>query len=148
MNKVQIPRLEALQNVSDHYSSDPYSMSLKVRKRFRENKKTELAQTAADDQVKGRYGLPEELKLTAETEQLKQEAKEEWERARKEFAARESKRPRLDSHPRPSSSLSSRSTGASGSGSSNAADLLRARILANTARRKPPDSIPKFGLRK
>ena len=140
MNKVQVPRLEALQSLSDHYGNDPYSLSRKVRKRFREVKKVEKAQEAADDQVKGRFGLPEELKLSAETEETRLQAKEEWARAQKELVTRESKRRRIEAIHRPSSSSSSsRASGASGSGVS-AADLLRARILGNTARRRPAPS--------
>lgn len=144
MNNVQKPRIEALQSVADHYGSDPYSLSLKVRKRFREVKKVEKAQQAADDQVKGRYGLPETLKLSAETEDTRSAAKEEWQKAQKEIAERDSKRRRLEVTGRLSSSIiprvsSARSTGASGSNVSSAADLLRARILQNTARRKPSD---------
>lgn len=147
MNNVQVPRLEAIQSLADHYGSDPYSLSVKVRKRFREVKKIEKKQEAADTQVKGRYGLPEELKLTAETEETRLEAKEEWSKAQKELAARESKRRKLEPIglvPRAStsSSLSARSTGASGSGRSSAADLLRARILQNTARRTVKPTAP------
>ena len=41
MNNVQKPRIESLQTLADHYGSDPYSLSLKVRKRFRVEKKVE-----------------------------------------------------------------------------------------------------------
>ena len=141
MNKVQAPRLEALQDLADHYGSDPYSLSLKARKRFREVKKVEKAQEAADAQVKGRYGLPEDLKLAAETDDLREEAREEWSKARAALVARESGKRRFDPIGLTSrTSSSSRSAGASSSRHPNAVDLLRSRILSNTARRKPPDS--------
>ncbi|KAJ3538839.1 hypothetical protein NM688_g6458 [Phlebia brevispora] len=152
MNKVQVPRLEALQSLSDHYGTDPYSLSAKARKRFREVKKVEKEQQAADDQVKGKYGLPEELKLSRETDDLRTEAKEEWSRARKELAERESKKRRLEITGRiplsTSFASSSRSTGAGGPSRSSAADLLRARVLQNSARRKPPDGSLSRSLRR
>jgi len=61
--KVQIPRPEALQGISDHYGNDPYALSSLVRKHFRIEKKIEARGRAEDDTLKGRYGLPEDLKL-------------------------------------------------------------------------------------
>src|ERR1700733_8388626 len=63
LTKVQVPRLESLQSVSEHYNSDPYSLSLKVRKRFREEKKLDKAKKAVDDGIRGKYALPEDLTL-------------------------------------------------------------------------------------
>ncbi|OAX31216.1 hypothetical protein K503DRAFT_777766 [Rhizopogon vinicolor AM-OR11-026] len=57
------PRPEALQGVSDHYGNDPYALSSLVRKRFRVEKKIEAQKRAEDDTLKGKYGLPEDLKL-------------------------------------------------------------------------------------
>lgn len=143
MNKVQIPRLEALQSVSDHYGDDPYTLSKLVRKRFREEKKVEKEKQVADDALKGRYGLPETLKLTRDDEDTQARDKEEWERARRELALRDrSKRRKLESVGIvPRKQLGSSSSSGSGSSSRpSAADLLRARILENTARRKPSSS--------
>ncbi|KAI0806030.1 DUF572-domain-containing protein [Irpex lacteus] len=146
MNKVQIPRLEALQSVSDHYGDDPYTLSKLVRKRFREEKKVEKEKQIADDALKGRYGLPETLKLTRDDEDTQARDKEEWERARRELALRDrSKRRKLESVGIvPRRQLGSSSSSGSGSSSRpSAADLLRARILENTARRKPSSSTPR-----
>ena len=149
MNQVQIPRIEALQNFSDHYGSDPYSLSKKVRKRFREEKKVENEKEAEENELKGRYGLPEELKLARDSKETEEQDREEWRNARRELEERESaKRRRLKmvsvvprQHPK---SLPSSSRAASGSRSSGgqptAAELLKARILGNTGRRKPPGS--------
>ncbi|KAH6909151.1 hypothetical protein BKA70DRAFT_227006 [Coprinopsis sp. MPI-PUGE-AT-0042] len=89
LNEVQKPRIEALQGVADHYNSDPYSLSLKVRKRFREEKKVDQAKKAGDDQLKGRYALPSDLKLVEENEETRDEAKAEWLKARAELPSGE-----------------------------------------------------------
>lgn len=142
MKNVQMPRLEELQTVADHYGDDPYTLSRLVRKRFRAEKKVEKEKQAADDELKGRYGLPETLKLSRDDEATKARDKEEWEKARSEWALREgSKRRKLETvgivpHRRLGSS-SSRASGSTGTGTPSAADLLKARILGNTARRKP-----------
>jgi coiled-coil domain-containing protein 130 len=149
VTKVQVPRLESLQAVSEHYNSDPYSLSLKVRKRFRAEKKAEKEKKAVDDGIKERYGLPESLSLLQEDDQAKSEAIEEWEKGRRELEARENtKRRRLEStaiptsataklsHLRPTSKLSSGSTVKRTSNS--AVSSLRARILENTARHSDP----------
>jgi coiled-coil domain-containing protein 130 len=114
MTQVQVPRLEALQNVSDHYSADPYTLSSKVRKRFREEKKVALAKKEADDQLKGRYALPEALVLAEDDEETRREARAEWAKGQSLLPA---KRRKLGS----------------GLSSGNASTSLRARILGNTA---------------
>ncbi|KAF8518189.1 hypothetical protein JB92DRAFT_2119394 [Gautieria morchelliformis] len=81
------PRIESLQTVSDRYNTDPYSLSTKVRKRFREEKKIEKAIKAKDDEVKRRYGLPESLGLVREDDPgLDTEAKEQFHEARRKLA--------------------------------------------------------------
>jgi coiled-coil domain-containing protein 130 len=143
MNKVQAPRLEALQTLSDHYGDDPYTLSRLVRKRFRGEKKAEKELQAADDALKGRYGLPETLKLTRDDEATMAKDKEEWQKAKREYALQDrSKRRKLESVGIVSrKQLGSSSSIASGSSSrpNNAAELLRARILENSARKKPPN---------
>lgn len=136
VNKVQIPRLESLQEVSDRYNSDPYTLSTLVRKRFRAEKKLDAAKRAADDQLKGRYGLPETLQLAAEDDESKDAAREQWERGRRELEARTSiRRARLQSSAVPLSPSSSQGR--------NPLALLKARVLSNTSqsRTKPPDGL-------
>lgn len=136
--KVQIPRIEALQGVSDHYNNDPYTLSSMVRKRFRAEKKIEAQKRADDDTIKGKYGLPEELKLVEDDAEAKHQARDEWARARMDYETeRNSKRPRLSISSSPGSQ--SRST-------LDPVSSLKARILDNTRRsstlatkRKPPD---------
>ena len=109
--KVQAPRLEEIQGLSDRYNEDPYAASVRARKRFREEKKVERAKEAADNAIKSRYGLPAELKLLGEGSSEADEAKREWVKARRE--SMRSQRTKVDS-----------------------VVSLRASILANTAKRK------------
>ncbi|RPD60976.1 DUF572-domain-containing protein [Lentinus tigrinus ALCF2SS1-7] len=164
MNNVQVPRIEALQNLSDHYSSDPYEHSRRVRKRFREQKKIDKAREEVDEEVKSAYGLPEALALSADDDESRAKAKEAWKQGRQALEERESAKrrkvgleigvvPRTPSSLRASASgsrsLSSRSSGSSGG---DPVSALRAKILGNTARQsgslgglgrlKPPDSKP------
>ena len=127
VNQVQVPRIESLQTLSDHYGSDPYNLSRKVRKRFREDKKVEKEKEAADDRVKGRYGLPETLTLVEETEESKADARAEWVR-QKEIS---NKRRRVMDTPPITGSSSVRPAS---SKSISAVSSLRTRILQNTAR--------------
>ncbi|KDQ57254.1 hypothetical protein JAAARDRAFT_35881 [Jaapia argillacea MUCL 33604] len=139
LTKVQAPRLEQLQALSEQYTLDPYELSRKVRKRFREEKKVEKGLQELDDSLKGKYGLPEELKLIRDDEGSKKEAKEEWEKGRRILREQSAKRRRIGveigSIP---SSVASTSRHASKTNSkasgSTALASLRTRILENTAR--------------
>ena len=167
MNNVQVPRIEALQDLSDHYGSDPYEHSRRVRKRFREQKKIEKAHQEADDGIKNAYGLPEALALSAEDDESRAQAKEEWEQGRQALEERQAaKRRRVGAEISvvPSAASSSRtsargsqpsSSRSSGNGRSDPVSALRAKILGNTARQngslgglglmKPPDSKVRRG---
>ena len=111
LTKVQAPRLEEIQGLSDKYNEDPYAASVRARKKFREEKKVEKVKEAADNATKSRYGLPAELKLLEEGSNEADEAKREWLKARRESTR--SQRAKVDS-------LVS----------------LKASILANTTKRK------------
>ncbi|KAF9007654.1 DUF572-domain-containing protein [Cyathus striatus] len=118
LKNVQIPRLESLQHASERYNGDPYSLS---------SKKVEQLKRKADDQLKGRYGLPATLRLLEEDEKAANEAKDEWAKARRDFLDEEnSKRRRLGASHSPFISSSRNSSNPLGS--------LKARILQNTAR--------------
>ena len=164
MNNVQVPRIEALQDLADHYGSDPYAHSLRVRKRFREQKKVDKAREEADEAIKSAYGLPEVLALSAEDEETRAKAREEWEHARQALQEREgSKRRKLGTEvgivPRVTHaggpSRSSRAGTSTSRGGGDAVSALRAKILGNTARQsgsigglgrlKPPDTKPVRG---
>ncbi|KAI0297270.1 hypothetical protein B0F90DRAFT_1740640 [Multifurca ochricompacta] len=135
--KVQAPRLEQLEDFSAHYNEDPYTHSLRVRKRFRAEKRIEQARTEADKNLKEKYGLPAELALErADDAATTAEAREEWARERLERAGENANRkrklaleaPMLLGPPR-------RASTSSEPVASTAASSLRARILSNSARR-------------
>lgn len=87
--------MEEIQGLSDKYNEDPYTASVRARKRFREEKKVEKAREAADSVIKSRYGLPTELKLLEGGSSEMDEAKREWLKARREST--QSKRTKVDS---------------------------------------------------
>ncbi|KAK2463471.1 hypothetical protein APHAL10511_004557 [Amanita phalloides] len=112
VTKVQAPRLEELQHVSQRYNADPYAHSLRVRKRFRGEKKVEQEKQRADDALKSRYGLPASLTLLEDDKRARQEAREQWQRERQN---------------RPVASRKNSSF-----------DILRARVLEGTSRHSRP----------
>jgi coiled-coil domain-containing protein 130 len=128
--------------MSEHYNSDPYALSLKVRKRFRDEKKVEKQKKSVDDQIKGRYGLTETLSLLDDNEETTEVAKQEWAKGRREQQLHESnKRQKLavavtTISSSVSSSLKPRHRGKQGL--ANPLSSLRARILENTAQQTNP----------
>ncbi|KAI0028963.1 CWC16 protein [Vararia minispora EC-137] len=122
--KVQAPRLEQLQAASDRLNSDPYTHSSRVRKRFRADKKEEKALQAADDALKVRYGLPAEMTLVRDDAQSVANAHNAWVEGRKEGVKRRKVEARVSS---PSG----------GSSSGSALVSLKARVLSNSAARRP-----------
>ncbi|KAG8935083.1 hypothetical protein FRC01_009124 [Tulasnella sp. 417] len=78
------PRIEALQGLSEHYNADPYALSVKVRKKFREEKKAEKRKREEDDDFKTKWALDKDLQLVPD-EEVRTEAKEAWEAGKKEF---------------------------------------------------------------
>lgn len=161
--KVQAPRIEQLQNMSEHYNADPYAHSLRLRKRFREEKKVEKQKEEADNHIKARYGLPSELSLLRDDDTSIQEASDAWAKARSDRVREEASKRRkldLDKPLLPSSARSSsgsrKQSGSSSkvkpslpNSSSNVVSSLRARILSNTSRQSGvfSASIPQPGKR-
>jgi coiled-coil domain-containing protein 130 len=140
LKTVQAPRLEALQAVSDAQGIDPYTASVRLRKRFRVEKKAEQALVAADDALKDRYALPAELTLVRDDKDTAERDKREWEEARaveRETAA--NKRRRIAE--RPLAPVLLRSAVSGSKGGSAGLSALGQRILQNTARRTA-DSKP------
>lgn len=119
---IERPRIESLQTVSDKYNTDPYSLSRKVRNKFRGEKKIEKAIKAKDDEVKRRYGLPDSLGLVREDEPgLELEVKEQFHKARRRLEVEkinDQRRPGLPASPSKSS--------------------LSAAVLRNSLRRSDP----------
>lgn len=127
---------------------------------FRTAKKLDKAKKDADDAVKNKYALPEELALVADDSSMKVEAKEAFSQGRLEHRAdADAKRRRLAAElgslgavSRPSSSLSSQSrlllpnrpksfAGKNRSSTAEAAGAsfsLRSRLIQNTARHSDP----------
>ncbi|KAF5327113.1 hypothetical protein D9619_004522 [Psilocybe cf. subviscida] len=138
MENVQKPRIESLQSASEHYNLDPYSLSLKARKKFREEKKIDTKKRQADDSLKGRYSLPADLSLIEDDAQAINDAKSQWKQAQEERQLRESKRRKLVETSISVPALSSRTSGSSSksatAGPSAALNSLRTRILQNTAK--------------
>ncbi|KAK1233128.1 Protein saf4 [Marasmius sp. AFHP31] len=138
---VQVPRLESLMDVSEQYNSDPYALSQKVRKQFRQDKKIRVEKEKADVQFKDRYALPTTLKLAEDDEKALKEAKDQWNKACQEKLSLENQRRKLPPVVSSITSLSGSRTHASSSRSSGVASL-RARILNNTAKQSAKQ---KFG---
>ncbi|KAF8207577.1 hypothetical protein K438DRAFT_2013455 [Mycena galopus ATCC 62051] len=139
-------RLESLQEVSEHYNADPFLLSSKIRKRFREEKKVEKAKKAADDQIKDRYALPESLSLIEDDEKAAEDAKAEWARGRRELQLRESNKRRklaVEITTIPTSSAPRRRPVSNRPAAVNPVASLRARVLENTARQSNPFGRPK-----
>jgi coiled-coil domain-containing protein 130 len=131
---VQAPRLEELQAAADAQGEDPYSHSLRVRKRFRAEKKTEQARAAVDTALRDKYALPEALALVRDDADTAAQDHAEWERARAVTREADSnKRRRIADRPLTAAVRS----GGSGSsrGKPAALSALGQRILQNTARR-------------
>ncbi|KZP27347.1 DUF572-domain-containing protein [Athelia psychrophila] len=156
LTKVQIPRMESLQTVSEHYNSDPYTLSMKVRKRFREDKQIDKAKSAIDDGIKSKYGLPETLRLVEDNLDFRDEVKDEWEKGQRQLEANESSKRRrlaLESTVKPAKTNASRLKAASTTSSrakrtNDVVASLRARIMENTARisHPPASGSKKTGL--
>lgn len=151
-NNVEVPRIEALQSLSEQYNADPYAHSLRVRKHFRIVKKLDKARKDADDSVRNKYALPEEFALVADDDAMKEEAREAFGKARRDYQADESARRRRmiaevgtirESGPmrsslsgRPGKSAASiRTATASAAGASYS---LRNRLLQNNVRKSDP----------
>ncbi|QRW17755.1 mRNA splicing, via spliceosome-related protein [Rhizoctonia solani] len=78
------PHLEQLQDLSAARSADPYSLSVKLRKSFRQGKHAALKIKAEDDALKDKYGLDAGIKLVDKDDpSLALEAKAEWEDGQK-----------------------------------------------------------------
>ncbi|CAE6443149.1 unnamed protein product [Rhizoctonia solani] len=87
------PHLEQLQDLSAARSADPYSLSVKLRKSFRQGKHAALKIKAEDDALKDKYGLDAGIKLVDKDDpSLALEAKAEWEDGQKRREEEEAKR--------------------------------------------------------
>jgi len=132
-NEVGAPRLNALQELSEHYGADPYELSSKVREKFRGEKKAEKRKRDADETLKGKYALPTDLKLVDNAE-VEEEASR-WKGERRDWEVRETaKRRKLSAEVGSSPPTSIRDTKTTS---------LASMLLRNTARRSDPFLAPK-----
>ncbi|KAI4520750.1 DUF572-domain-containing protein [Schizophyllum commune Loenen D] len=134
--KVQQPRLEELEEASERLNADPYALSRKVRKHFREEKKVEQKKRAADEEIKDRFGLPVELDLARarEDESSAKEAKEAWLRGKRELEEREAEAVKRRKLGQGTTSISISAPPLSSKKKGVGLDQLRSTILRNTAR--------------
>ncbi|CCO30818.1 Coiled-coil domain-containing protein 130 OS=Bos taurus GN=CCDC130 PE=2 SV=1 [Rhizoctonia solani AG-1 IB] len=96
------PHLEQLQDLSAARSADPYSLSVKLRKGFRQGKHAALKIKAEDDTIKDKYGLDAGIKLVDKNDpSLVLEAKAEWEEGQKRREEEEAKRKLYDAQSGP-----------------------------------------------
>ncbi|KAI0261552.1 hypothetical protein BC834DRAFT_895816 [Gloeopeniophorella convolvens] len=153
--KVQAPRLEQLEDLSEHYNADPYAHSRRARKRFRADKKEAQALADADARLKAKYGLPTELVL-APADDGAADAADAWVRGRAERAGEEAGKRRRLALAGPVLAPVPRASASGSVAPGAAASSLRERILANSARRvgasvaskKSANGLPGIALRK
>lgn len=126
---VLAPRLEQLQDHADRMRADPYAHSLRVRKQFRAEKKVDAARKRADDAVRAKFALSDDIALEADNDALREEALRELEQERER---RRAEPPALGVGVRKSASMSA-SSGAAG---------LKAALLRNTYSKLPSKSKP------
>jgi len=98
LNQVVQPRITTLQELSDRRNADPYTLSSSLRKGFREIRKADKRMKEEEKAIRDKFALPEELHLVKEDE-VRDEAKEEWARNRREWQMEEEvKRKKFDSN--------------------------------------------------
>jgi len=114
-------RLDALESHNSATWSDPYMLSSKLRKSFRQEKRSIKEKTGRDDDVRTKFGLSTEVDLGAE--RADEEADDLWKEALKERAEREAegsrKRKKLELEVGKSFDISSTSSSLSAGESSN-----------------------------
>ena len=141
LNNVVKPRISMLSDLSGRRNLDPYTLSKKLRSTFRETKKAEKRAREEEDSVRNKFSLSTELELVKEDD-VREEAREEWQRARREYKLEEDVRQKtfrsqhgslgLNSHPKMKSSR------VAGSSLSSAKSTLAASLLRNSLKKSDP----------
>jgi len=155
------PRISSLAELSSRRNTDPYALSSGLRRTFREAKKVDKKIRAEEKGVRDKFALPEDLVLVREDD-VRDEAREEWERGRRDWEREEDvRRKRIESQygtlslndlapstsakgkPRvtSTSSVSSKRaaiTKALSQHSSAASTILASTVLRNSLKRKDP----------
>lgn len=142
MNSVVRPRISMLSDLSERRNADPYVLSKKLRSTFRETKKAEKRAREEDDSVRNKFSLSAELKLVKEDD-VREEAKEEWQRARREYMLEEDVRQKTFRSQHGSLQLSSQLKGkpSRAAGSSSAKSTLAASLLRNSLKKSDPFTV-------
>ncbi|KAB5594864.1 Coiled-coil domain-containing protein [Ceratobasidium theobromae] len=142
-NKHSRPHLEQLQELSDARSSDPYTLSVRLRKDFRAAKHVALRTKAADDAIRDKYGLDTNLKLVAQDDPvLRQEAKEGWEEGQRQWEEEQAKRRLHDAQSGPVEFRQGSSSSGSGPSSSASSSSRPPARFASSPKQKHQDSRP------
>ena len=76
--------MDDIQDLSARRNTDPDALSSKLRNTFRAVKKADKRKREEEDGVRDKFALPKTLALVSE-EDVREEAREEWERSRMEF---------------------------------------------------------------
>jgi len=147
LNSIVKPRISMLNDLSGRRNSDPYTLSKKLRSTFRETKKAEKRAREEEDSVRDKFGLSTELKLVKEDD-VREEAREEWQRARREYKLEEDVRQKTFKSQHGSLGLNSQSktkpsrvAGSSLSSSSSAKSTLAATLLRNSLKKSDPFTV-------
>ncbi|TFL03897.1 CWC16 protein [Pterulicium gracile] len=132
LKEVKAPRIEELQGLSEKLNADPYTLSVKARNRFRQQKRQDAEKQRKLGVIKQKYGLADSLLLEEDDEQARRAAQDAWRRGRAELTSLN--RTQRKAHIRSSTSLFPSSIGTSrpsgATAPSPAATSLRARLLA------------------
>jgi len=146
LNTVVKPRISMLSDLSERRNLDPYTLSKKLRSTFRETKKADKRAREEEDSVRNKFALPAELQLVKEDD-VREEAREEWQRARREYKLEDDVRQKTFRSQHGSLGLNSRpkmmksSRVAVGSSSSSAKSALAASLLRNSIKKSDPFAI-------
>ncbi|CAE6519135.1 unnamed protein product [Rhizoctonia solani] len=128
------PHLEQLQDLSTARSADPYALSVKLRKNFREGKHVALKIKAEDDAIKDKYGLDAGIKLVDKSDpSLVLEAKAGWEEGQRR---REEEEARRKLHDAQSGPVEFRTVGSSSFAGSSSAAASSSRVSIQSPPRK------------
>jgi len=150
VNQVQQPRISTLEDLSARQSADPYTLSTKLRRTFREEKKVLRRKREEEEGVLDRYALPKRLGLVSEDD-VREEAKVEWDKGRKDWEREEVGKRRMleddlkarirtpsvaSSKSRPTSSSSRKMISAASA--TRPQDALASRLILNSMRATKP----------
>lgn len=143
LKEVKAPRIEELQGLSEKLNADPYTLSVKARNRFRQQKRQDAEKKRKLGVIKEKYGLADSLLLEEDDEQARRVAKDAWRRGRAELTSvnrsQRKAQARTSLFSSPSSTGASRLLGAPAP--SPASTTLRARLLGPAPRQTSSENV-------